>query len=98
MFNNKRIQDLENSNKEMMRRIEHLENELAYLSIDVKSLKAACSQRVGERTFIFGAWQPDDRPTATAMQLINQLLKHQKLIVEAVPASPAVFTLTKSKV
>lgn len=94
MFNNKRTKALEDRNKELAER-------LSELSDEIRKLKAACTMRVGEDFrsglgFVCAYSLPDGRPIATAMDLIKQLMERQKLTVEAVPASPATFTVTKS--
>lgn len=90
MFNDKRIAFLESQVKRLQ-----ISNE--ELSLQIIALRDTCTMRVGERLFFFGGNNnADKRPIATAIDLINQILEHQKLIVKAVPASSAAFTLTKS--
>ncbi|HQR98134.1 MULTISPECIES: hypothetical protein [unclassified Polaromonas] len=93
MFNSKRIKALEDRNTELLERVRELGDEVA-------KLKRACTMRVGEhkpsQSSLYGYLFSDSRPTATAIELIQQLMERQKLTVEAVPASPATFTVTKS--
>lgn len=83
------------ANKCLIDEIDALRRELRDLQIECQKLRAASIMRVGPLAASTSFWGVDDRPEATALDLVKQLMECQKLEVVVEPAKSAAVVMQK---
>lgn len=83
------------SQKRLQSDIDALWREIRDLQAECQKLRAASIMRVGPLAVSTLYWGHDDRPEATALELVKQLMERQKLEMVVEPAKSATVVVQK---